>query len=275
MKLEVIDICDDNSREDEISSSNSPGYSAPPPKKFKSNHSPIMYSNLISSNFIYYQTKHIKLPINLPKIKNLPVHSIPNVRFQNIPHFLANFSSCSPSRSLDTNLQLKKLRKQIPSVLYSKIVQPKPLLHANFLVKPKEISLITEQELAIPDVYCPECTVRSASCLNCKYLASETSPTDQMNLNILRESVRAIVDPKNDQKHVIEIDYKFSLSPFLAFRPEISNSNIAKNTSIALLKRLQKNDLVKEFHTKMTEGMQAGHSIFLNPENYVLIQLNL
>merc|ERR1712055_69441 len=99
-----------------------------------------------------------------------------------------------------------------PPVLYSKIVQPKPLLHANFLVKPKEISLITEQELTIPDVYCPECTVRSASCLNCKYLASETSPIDQRNLNILRESVRAIVDPKDDQKHVIEIDYKFSLS---------------------------------------------------------------
>lgn len=78
-------------------------------------------------------------------------------------------------------------------------------------------------------------------------MASETSPTDQMNLNILRESVRAIVDP------------------FLAFRPEISNSNIAKNTSIALLKRLQKIDLVKEFHTKMNEGMEAGHSMFLNP----------
>merc|ERR1712082_550483 len=51
---EVIDISDDNSNEDEISSSNSPEvvYSAPPSKKFKINHSPVMYSNLISSNFI-------------------------------------------------------------------------------------------------------------------------------------------------------------------------------------------------------------------------------
>merc|ERR1712055_622513 len=153
-----------------------------------------------------------------------------------------------------------------PPVLYSKIVQPKPLLHANFLVKPKEISLITEQELAIPDVYCPECTKRSASCLNCRYLASETSPTDQANLNILRNAIRVLVDPENSSKHVIEIDYQFSISPFLAFRPEISNISLGKATSIALLKRLQKNNLVKEFHTRLMEGMQAGHSTFLTPE---------
>ena len=158
---------------------------------------------------------------------------------------------------MDTNLQLKKLRNQIPAVLFSKILRPTPLLHNNFLVKPNSLSLITQQELAIPDVYCPGCTKRSASCLDCRYLASETSPTDQANLNILRNSIKVLDDPNDSSKHVIEVDYQFSISPFIAFRPEISNINLGKATTIALLKRLQKNDLVKEFHAKMMEEIRT------------------
>ena len=102
--------------------------------------------------------------------------------------------------------------------------------------------------------------------MDCRYLASETSPVDQANLNVLRAAMKVLDDPKDKSKHVIEIDYQFSVSPYVAFRPEVSNINLGKATTIALLKRLQKNDLVKEFHAKMMEGMQLGHSTFLTPE---------
>ena len=170
-----------------------------------------MFCNLLSSNFIYHQSKTINLPKNIPKIKNVPFKSISNVKFHNNPQFLTNLSSYAPSRSMDTNLQLKKLRKQIPNILFSKILQPTSPLHNNFLVKPNSLSLIVQQELAIPDVYCPGCTKRSSSCLDCRYLASETSPTDQANLNVLRNAIKVLDDPNDSSKHVIEVDYQFSI----------------------------------------------------------------
>ena len=102
--------------------------------------------------------------------------------------------------------------------------------------------------------------------MNCRYLASETSPVDQANLNVLRGAMKVLDDPKDKSKHVIEIDYKFSVSPYVAFRPEVSNINLGKATSIALLKRLQTNGLAQDFHAKMMEGMNAGHSMFLTPQ---------
>ena len=102
--------------------------------------------------------------------------------------------------------------------------------------------------------------------MDCRYLASETSPVDQANLNVLRDAMKVLDDPKDKSKHVIEVDYQFSISPFVAFRPEVSNINLGKATTIALLKRLQKNGLVQDFHAKMMEGMDAGHSMFLTPE---------
>merc|ERR1711867_8841 len=73
---------------------------APPRKKFKSNHSPAMFCNLLSSNFFYHQSKTINLPKNIPKIKNIPFKSISNVKFHNNPQFLTNLSSYAPSRSM-------------------------------------------------------------------------------------------------------------------------------------------------------------------------------
>ena len=100
----------------------------PPRKRFKSQYSPVMFCNLVCSNFIYHASKNINLPKNIPKIKNLPLNSLPNVKFLNKPQFLANLSACAPSPSVDTNFQLQKLRNQIPAVLFSKILRPTPPL---------------------------------------------------------------------------------------------------------------------------------------------------
>ena len=150
--------------------------------------------------------------------------------------------------------------------MFSNKLKPAPILHNNFLVKPNSLSLITHQELKIPEVYCPGCERRSASCLDCRYLANETSPIDQANLSILRNSIKLLVDPKDSTKKILEVDYQFSISPFIAFRPELSNSNLGKATTLALYKRLKKNNLIKEFHDKMTEGIQLGHSTYMTPE---------
>merc|ERR1712215_205762 len=39
-----------------------------------------------------------------------------------------------------------------------------------------------------------------------------------------------------------------------------------KSTTIALYKRLKKANLLEQFHTKITEGMAAGHSTYITPE---------
>ena len=76
----------------------------PPRKRLKTQYSPVMFSNLVCSNFIYHTSKNIILPKNIPKIKSLPLHSLPNVKFLNKPQFLANFSACALNPSVDIDL---------------------------------------------------------------------------------------------------------------------------------------------------------------------------
>ena len=67
-------------------------------------------------------------------------------------------------------------------------------------------------------------------------------------------------------KKIIEIDYKFSANPFIAFRPQLSNISHGKATSLALYKRLKKKNLIGAFHTKMKEGMLSKHSMYMTEE---------
>ena len=136
--------------------------------------------------------------------------------------------------------QLKKLRTKIPQVLFSQNHKATPVLHYNYLCKPNSLTLITQQELKLPDVMCTGCETKSLNCLDCKYLKSETSPVDQMNLSTLRNSIKILKDPVNPAKQIIQIDYKFSVNPFIAFRPQLSNHLHGKSTSLALYKRLKK-----------------------------------
>ena len=82
----------------------------PPRKKLKTQYSPVMFSNLVYSNFIYHTSKSIILPKNIPKIQSLPLQSLPNVKFIQKPQFLANFSVSAPAPNVDLHLQLQKLR---------------------------------------------------------------------------------------------------------------------------------------------------------------------
>ena len=176
---------------------------------------------------------------------------------------MANFSSSAPASNLDLHYQLQKLKSKIPAVLFSNQLKPTPILHNNYLVKPNSLSLITHQELKIPEVYCPGCERRSASCLDCRYLMNETSPVDQANLSTLRNKIKLLVD---NTKKILEVDFKFSVLPFIAFRPELSNSNLGRATTVALYKRLKKNNLLEQFHAKMSEGMKAGHRTYMTAE---------
>ena len=175
------------------------------------------------------------------------------------------FSQMAPPSDFDTNCHLAKLRTRIPSVLFSFHHKPTSLLHNNYLCKPNSLTLIMNQELKLPDVMCSGCELKSANCLDCKYLKNETSPVDQANLSILRNSIKLLRDPVDSTKQIIEIDYKFQVSPFIAFRPQLSNHLLGKSTSLALYKRLKKRNLLEQFHTKITEGMVAGHSIYITP----------
>ena len=84
---------------------------------------------------------------------------------------------------------------------------------------------------------CVGCEDRSKHCLDCKYRISETSPTDKINLEILRNSIKVLPDPSNPEKRIIEIDYKFSTDPCVAYKKELSNHIHAKAASLALYKR--------------------------------------
>ena len=181
-----------------------------------------MYSEVMASNFLYHSTKYIKLPVSLPKISELPFHNLPNVKLSVDRHFLTAFSQTAAfsSSDFDTSCQLAKFRSKIPSVLFSQNHKPTSVLHNNYLCKPNSLTLIMQQELKLPDVMCSGCELKSDSCLDCKYLKSETSPVDQANLSILRNSIKLLRDPVDSAKQIIQIDYKFSVSPFIAFRPQ-------------------------------------------------------
>ena len=135
--------------------------------------------------------------------------------------FLTAFSKTAAfsSSDFDTNCQLAKFRNKIPSILFSKNHKPASVIHNNYLCKPNSLTLIMQQELKLPEVMCPGCELKSASCLDCKYLKNETSPVDQANLSILRNSIKLLRDPVDSTKQCIQIDYKFQVSPFIAFRP--------------------------------------------------------
>ena len=149
----------------------------------------------------------------MPKIPNFPVHLLPNVKISQTPNFLTAFSKTG-CPDFDTNCQLAKLRNKIPCRIFSKLHKPAPVIHNNFLAKPNSLTLIMQQELRLPDVLCPGCETRAAACLDCRYLKNETSPMDQANLSILRDSMEVIKDPVDSTKKRILIDYKFEVSPY-------------------------------------------------------------
>ena len=121
-----------------------------------------MYSTVIASNFLYHSTKYIKVPVSVPKISGMPnLYSLPNVKISTDHNFLTAFSQTSVMSTLnhspDTMNQLKNLRSKIPPVLFSANHQATPTLHYNFLCKPNSLSLITAQELRLPNVICAGC----------------------------------------------------------------------------------------------------------------------
>ena len=87
-----------------------------------------------------------------------------------------------------------------------------------------------------------------------------------MNLSTLRNSIKVLKDPSNPHKQIIEIDDKFSVNPFIAFRPQLSNHSHGNSTSLALYRRLKKKNLLEAFHAKMTEGMLSQHSMYMTAE---------
>ena len=181
-----------------------------------------MYSEVIASNFLYHTTKYINVPVNVPKVSGLPnFYSLPNVKISTDKHFLTAFSQTaalsSSNYNSDTMYQLKKLRTKIPPVLFSPNHQATPVLHYNYLCKPNSLTLITQQELKLPNVICTGCETKSLDCLDCKYLKSETSPIDQMNLSTLRNSIKVLKDPANPQKQIIEIENLQRNVPHLKF----------------------------------------------------------
>ena len=144
---------------------------------------PIMYSKVIASNFLYHSTRYIKIPVNVPKISGIPnFYSLPNVKISTDNQFLTAFSQTSvlstSNYSSDTMHQLKNLRTKIPPILFSANHQATPTIHYNFLCKPNSLSLITQQELRLPNVIWTGCEKKSLNCLDCKYLKTETSPVD-------------------------------------------------------------------------------------------------
>ena len=158
----------------------------------------------IHSNFLYHATSKINIPHNLSKIPGLPTfYSMPNV---NILPKNADFTSAFSSTSLFHNVKIDalkeaiKLQRQIPKTIFSSNFPPKPILHNNFLCKPDSLLLITQQELKLLNVTCTSCEVRSKQCLDCKYLRSEISPIDQVNLQSLRDSIKILPDPNNLSK---------------------------------------------------------------------------
>ena len=159
----------------------------------------------MASNFLYHTTKYISLPVCLPKIPNLPFHSLPNVKLTTEKHFLTSFSQMAPPSNFDLQCHLAKLRSRIPSVLFSSHLKPTSLLHNNYLCKPNSLSLIMNQELKIPEVLCPGCETKSANCLDCRYLKNETSPVDQANLSILRNSIKLLKDPEEDNTDRLQV----------------------------------------------------------------------
>ena len=191
----------------------------------------------MNSSFIYHFTSQINIPPNVNILSNQA-------------KFTSALSSTSLLKNIPTNAlkEVKKLKEQIPKTIFSSIFPAKPILHNNFLCKPDSLLLITQQELKLPNVTCTSCEERSKQCLDCKYLRSETSPTDQINLQILRDSIQILPDPNNLSKKMVMIDYQFSTSPETAFKPELSNYVHGKASSIALYKRLKKKGILEDFH---------------------------
>ena len=81
---------------------------------------------------------------------------------------------------------------------------------------------------------CVGCEDRSKNCLDCKHFRSETFATDQINLEILRNAIKILPDPSNNEKRIIEIDYQISTDPYAAIKKELSNHVHTKASSLVL-----------------------------------------
>ena len=119
-----------------------------------------------------------------------------------------------------------------------------------------------EEAIKIVDVQCDSCS-KSYGCKNCKGLNGPATAMQLEESQLIGKAMKVEVDPVDTNKKVISIEHPVKPGVDLSLQYTDSNSNInmAKKSSQSLQKRLQKLNLLKEFHEQVKDGLDKGHII--------------
>ena len=122
-----------------------------------------------------------------------------------------------------------------------------------------------EEAIKIVDVQCESCS-KSYGCKNCKNLNAPVTAVQLEESQLIRDAINVNTDPNDPNKRIISIEYPVRPGVDLNQQYTDYNSNVemAKKSSQSLQKRLQKLNLLTEFHEQIIDGLQKGHIIEIN-----------
>ena len=124
-----------------------------------------------------------------------------------------------------------------------------------------------EEAIQIEDPKCFSCS-KVADCKNCKNLKKPASISELVEGSKMIEKVEVEDNPTGDGTKIVVIDYAFKddIDPKDIYPPVLANKEMAKKASLNLRKKLEKENILLQFHDQIQEAKSLEHMELLSPE---------
>ena len=118
--------------------------------------------------------------------------------------------------------------------------------------------ILQTMEVVSPAIVCKDCNLRIKSCKTCRYLSSEISLSDRINLEKVKKSISVTPDPDNSGKFIISARFILKAPPHLTFNAGNSQYELVKRNAIRLRQRLIKKNLFSHWQAEWRKTVSRG-----------------
>ena len=116
-------------------------------------------------------------------------------------------------------------------------------------------TILETMQVVSPNVICKDCNAKIKACKTCRYLSSEVSLQDRINLEKIRRSISVSPDPQDADKFVISARFLLKAPPHLLFNASNSQYELVRRNAIRLRQRLIKRGLWTNWQTEWSKTL--------------------
>merc|ERR1712082_503616 len=125
-----------------------------------------------------------------------------------------------------------------------------------------------EKSVALMDLKCSACILKE-SCQRCKHTNTPKSIADLEETRMIDESISCV--PVPDKKDIWQFELDYPVLPDVNLTEKYqcganSNKNVAIQSSTNLRKKLERENLLDEFHEQITKALDKGEFLQVSEE---------